>query len=818
MTPVSRWAVRRPWLAILTWVGIFIVVIVLGTKFGGVLNNSFDLPNTESTKAGKLLDQVPATSSEASGATAKIVFSPSTGTVNDPTVQAQMESVAKKVASLPTVACVQSPYGDPIGTACPKQQAAPPVPAGQKAPVIPNLSVSPDKSVAFYTVSFKGAAEDVPVDEVKTLVSAIKAANGVKLANGTTVTVGANGFVLDNAADPPSSEGIGVLVALIILLFAFGSIVGAFLPILSAVIGLASGLILVNFAARFLDVAVFAPTLATLIGLGVGIDYSLFVINRYRQALEGGREPKAAALESVQTAGRAVQFAAATVIIALLGMFVLRINFFNGLAVACAVTVFMVMLGALLLLPALLSLLGKRVFGGRMPSVSASRSLGGLPSTNAAPRVIGVGFRWLFWILLLPVTLIGFAWRKISEARHGGDVAVKHTGFARYGNWLHKRKWLTAGVSLVAMLIIALPAFTMRQGFADDGGKAPGTPQRIAFDLLSDGFGPGYNGPFFVAVQLPQPGDAAGEVALINAFKADPGIASTFPTAELAPLFLDPATSITAIQVTPTTAPQDQATADTLIRLRTSVIPPVVAATGVQAYIGGSQAITQDFTKVLTDALPIVELVVVGLGLIALMILFRSILVPLVGVLSSLLSFGAAMGVTVLVFQEGHAASFLGVDATGPIAPFVPCMVFAIVFGLSMDYQVFLVSRMQEEWAHTHNNAVSIRRGLAGSGRVVAIAAAIMASVFASFILGDDSTIKLFGVALSTAIIFDAFVIRLVLVPSVMAIIGDPNWWLPGWLNKIIPHFEIESDDEMIPVDDIEEDDPDTSKKVGASV
>lgn len=816
MTTVSRWAVRHPWWAVLTWVLIFAGVIVLGTKFGGTLNNSFDLPDTESTKAGKLLDKIPSTSSEASGATAKIVFSPSNGSVDDPAVEAKMTAVATEISKIPTVACVQSPYGVPLGTDCPKQQAAPPTPPGQKAPVIPNQAVSPDKSVAFYTVSFKGNAEDVPVEEVKSLLSAVKGANGSEVAGGTLI-VGASGFVLDNAGEPPSSEGIGIAVALVILLFAFGSIVGAYLPIISAVIALTSGIILVNFAARFMDVAIFAPTLATLIGLGVGIDYSLFVINRYRQALQVGREPRAAALESVQTAGRAVQFAAATVIIALLGMFVLKINFFNGLAVACAVTVFMVMLGALLLLPALLSLLGRRVFAGRMPSVEPEIALGGAPSSQPLVRGIGVFFRWVFWILFLPVSLIGFGWRKLSEARHGGKPVTHHTGMARYGNWLQRHKWVTGGAALVTMVIIAIPTFSMRQGFADDGGKPVGSPQRIAYDLLSKGFGPGYNGPFFVAVELPTAGDSTGTVALIKALAADPGVAATFPTAELAPVFADPTSTITAIQVTPKTSPQDQATADTLIRLRSSVIPPVVAATGIKAYVGGSQAITQDFTKVLTDALPIFLLVVVGLGLLALMILFRSILVPLTGVLSSLLSFGAALGVTVLVFQKGYFASVLGVNSTGPIAPFLPAMVFAIVFGLSMDYQVFLVSRMQEEWGHTHDNHAAIRRGLAGSGRVVAIAAAIMASVFGSFILGNDETIKLFGVALSTAIIFDAFVIRLVLVPSLMAIFGKANWWLPGWLDKIIPHFEIETDEGSDEIDDIEGGDTDEPSKVGAT-
>jgi RND superfamily putative drug exporter len=501
-------------------------------------------------------------------------------------------------------------------------------------------------------------------------------------------------------------------------------------------------------------VATFAPTLAAMIGLGVGIDYSLFVINRYKQALEAGREPRPAALESVRTAGRAVLFAAVTVIIALSGLFVIGFEFFNGLAVASIATVVMMMIGATFLLPAVLSLLGRRAFAVKMP------------------------------------------WARKPKVHNPAG-----SGFARYGRWLQQHFRIAGALALAAMIIIAIPLTSMRLGFTDDGGRPEGSSPRIAYDLIAEGFGPGLNGPFLVTAQTATPGDNAAVGQLAAALAADPGVAVAVPFP------MAPQSSISAVQVIPTAAPQDEATADLLVRMRTDIIPPVAVATGLTAYVGGTLAITSDFTTVLTDALPIFLLVVIGFGFLALVLLFRSILVPLTGVVTSLLSLAAAMGMTVAVFQWGWFAQALGIPSTGPIMPFLPIMVFAILFGLSMDYQVFLVSRMQEEWGHTGDNDRAVRRGLAASGRVVMIAAAIMISVFSAFVLGNEPTIKLFGLALASAVLFDAFVVRLIIVPSIMYQLGRANWWLPGWLGRILPNVAIESEEdaafEAAEIDDI---------------
>ncbi len=809
MGRISQWAVRRPWRALLSWVLIMVALGFLGIRFGGDYNDNFELPDTESTTAQDLLaDLSGGGAGTGSGLEGQVVWRAESGQVTDADAQATMTALLTEISTSPGVTCVLTPFGDPMGSECPE-----PAPSqggdeqggedqggngqgGEQPALSPEAEAaqahfgqsgtSPDGSIAYATVQFGGAGfDDINTEEVLTSLELIKEQNG---SDG--LEVGANGVFAFVGGEPPSSESIGVMVALVILLFAFGSILGAFLPIVSAVLSVAlTTTFVLPLVARTWDVATFAPILASMIGLGVGIDYSLFVINRYREAIIHGRSPREAALESVRTSGRAVQFAAATVVIALMGLFVLRINFFDGIAVSSAITVIMVMIGALLPLPALLSLLGTWAFVGRMAWISDEEAI---PEQRLSgfPHLVGRVLRYFGWLLYFPVTLVGLAWRWIVRRGKAPD----HRGpnaFARYGNWLQGRPWITASLALVVMLVIALPMLSLRLGFSDDSGTPVGSPTRIAYDLTAEGFGPGVNGPFYIAVELPAPGDQDSLTALTDALADTPGVA----LAAAAPVAED--ASVAVIQLFPTTAPQDEATTDLLFELRDTVIPAAVEASGTRAYVGGFQAVTADFTKVLGDALPWFLLVVVGFGFLALVFLFRSLLVPATGVLSSLLSLAAAMGITVAVFQWGWFADPVALEATGPIFPFLPIMVFAILFGLSCDYQVFLVSRMHEEWLLTGNNRTAVRRGLAGSGRVVAIAAAIMTSVFAAFVLGNDPTIKLFGVALSSAVLLDAFVVRLVLVPSLMTIFGKANWYLPDWADRILPHIAIESEEDL---------------------
>ncbi len=754
---LSTWAVTKPKQALVAFAMLLVALGVIAGRFGGEFVDSFELPDTESATATELLSQTAA-ASESSGGQARVVWSPDSGSVTDPEVVAAIEPTLEEIASLDSVTCVTSPYGTTYGDGCqappvpdlsqlPPEQAAT-VQGALEAAAAATSPISSDGTVAYATATLELDGDALDPEQAIAFIDAVEAADG---QDG--LTVGASGAVLGFAeAEPPAlGEAVGVTVALIILLIAFGSAIAAGLPIVTALVGLAGGLSLVVVTAAFLDVATFGPTLAAMIGLGVGIDYALFITNRYRQSVQVGHDPRSAALESVRTSGRAVAFAGTAVIIALMGLLVLGISFFYGLAIAAATTVAMMMISALWFLPALLSLLGDRALGWKMP-----------------------------W------------------ARRQRDFHPEGGGFAHYGRLLQRRPWLSAGAALALVLLIAAPTLSLRLGFSDDGGRAEGSSLRTGYDLLAEGFGAGVNGPFFVAVALPEAGDAQALAATITALDQTEGVAGTLPTVEMIPLALQPADEVTAVQVVPESAPQDVATTELLDRIRTETVPAVEQATGVEAYVGGFQAVTADFTDVIADALPLFLAVVVGLGFLALVILFRSVVVPLTGALTSLLSLAAALGVTTAVFSWGWGAELIGVESTGPVFPFLPVMVFAILFGLSMDYQVFLVSRMQEEWLRTGDNATAVRRGLAGSGRVVVIAALIMASVFLAFVPSPTTEIKLFGVALGSAVLIDAFIVRLVLVPSVMTIIGKPNWWLPGPLARVLPTVTIEGGQDEI--------------------
>jgi len=770
MPGLSAWAVRRPVAALVAWFAALIALIGLGVGLGGSYNDAFELPDTESKVATDLLSESGTDTSNVDGG-ATLVWSPATGPAVSEETGAQVVPLLQEIASLDSVTCVSNPF-DPSGAGLGSDCGTGGLDLGAAAQALTPeelqtlaatfSTVSPDGTVAFSTINFVTDAEGAPTvtgADAESIYAAIDQVRSDSLA------IGVQGQILEfaGAAPPVVGEIVGVSVAIVILLIAFGSIVAAGLPIITALVGLIGGLSFVTFAANFLDVATFAPTLAAMIGLGVGIDYALFVINRYRQALLVGHEPKKAAIEAVETAGRAVVFAGSAVVIGLLGLLVLGIGFFTGLAIGATVTVIMVMLSAVWFLPAVLSLLGTKALALRLP-------WGKKPGTGQA------------------------------EGR----------GWAHYGRGLQKVPWLTSALALGFVIILAIPALSLRQGFADDSGKPEGSDSRIAYDLRAEGFGPGYNGPFLVVADLEGVTDPQAYGTIVAGLAAAPGVAGTSPSVEALPVLGKLAELqaqgggapeqqlIQAIAVYPDSAPQDAETTDLLNELRDEVNPALEAATGAALYVGGSQAITQDFTTVLSEALPIFLAVVVGLGFIALVILFHSILVPLTGALTSLLSLAAAMGITVAVFQWGWFADLLGVSGTGPIFPFVPIMVFAILFGLSMDYQVFLVSRMQEEWLRTRDNLTSIRRGLAGSGRVVVIAALILSSVFMAFIPSTDAIIKLFGVALASAVLIDAFVVRLVLVPSLMSMFGKANWWLPGWLERILPTVKVEPGEDEV--------------------
>ena len=821
---MSRWAVRHPLIALLAWVAVLIALVGGSAALKPNYNNSFELPGAQSTIAQQLLEELPALAS--TDATMQVVWSPKQGLATDAAVKKQIKPLLERLSKMDAVTCVVGPYEKNYGSKC-----AAPIPSDLSKAIadavakklgitttqlweilkaIPSLypiaDANGDDLAKIATVlawlahadakQWAAIAKALPKDvaelhkavdaagaELGFYISAGQAAidatkaisknsevayatvtfditapgafeatriqNLILDANSSTLTVGASGNALAAAgATPDSSELVGLLVAIIVLLLAFGSLIAAGLPIVVALTGLVGGLLFVGIFSNILNIASFAPTLAMMIGLGVGIDYALFIMNRYRQGLDD-LSPKEAAIKSVSTAGRAVLFAGSTVIVALLGMFVLGISFFNGLAVAAAATVLMVMLSALWMLPALLSLLGHKAMALRMP-----------------------------W------------------ARHPKTVDLNDSKWSRYGSLLQRKPFVPAILSLVVVGVLAAPALSLQLGFPDNGTQPPGSLLRNSFDLMAKGYGAGNAGPFFVAVKLKTPYDIKELSTVVSALEDTPGVASTLPNSKFVVLLKDSASAfsadgkITSVVVQPTTDPQAEATAATLERIRNVTAPKVASSATI--YVGGTQAIATDFTAMLQSKLPLFLILVVGLGFLALMLLFHSIVIPLTAAITSLISFAGALGITVAVFQNGTLASVLGVYGTGPILPFLPIMVFAILFGLSMDYQVFLVSRMQEEWHHTGDNKTAVRRGLGGSGRVVVIAATIMASVFMSFIPTTNPTIKLFGIALGSAVVIDAFIVRLILVPSLMTMFGRTNWWLPGWLKRVLPNITLE--------------------------
>jgi putative drug exporter of the RND superfamily len=597
-------------------------------------------------------------------------------------------------------------------------------------------AVSADGKIAYATVQFDVTNDKVDKAKTREIIATAQAAAGDDLQ------VELGGQLIQEATQEEggsSSFAIGLAAAVVVLLLTFGSAVAMGLPILTALFALGVGIGLVTLGTHVFDMANFAPVLAAMIGLGVGIDYALFILTRFRNGLDEGLEPRPAAVAAVDTAGRAVLFAGITVIISLMGMLLLGISFLVGVAVAAALAVLFTMIAALTLLPALLTIVGHRVDRLRIPG------LGGRSNSVAEDS------RWFRW-----------------------------------SREIQRRPVLSALLSGGLLLLLCVPTLSLRLGSNDAGTDTAGTTTREAYDLLAEGFGPGFNGPFQIVAALPDKGDDAALIQLSKKLEGEEGVADTTPVA------LNPAKNTGVFLVYPTTSPQSVETTTLLNRIRDDLIPPIEQQTGAAVHVGGITAIFEDFGDAISEKLPLFIGVVVLLSALLLMIVFRSILVPLKAMVMNLLSIGAAFGLIVAVFQWGWGAGIIGVDGTGPIISFFPVFLFAIVFGLSMDYEVFLMSRIHEEWESKGDATLAVTRGLALTGRVITAAAAIMITVFASFMLGEERIIKLFGLGLASAVFIDAVIIRSVLVPAIMQLFGKNAWWLPAWLDRILPRLHVE--------------------------
>jgi RND superfamily putative drug exporter len=716
MRTLATWCVRHRRLVVLFWVALLVVVTLLSRAAGSNYSNSFTLPKTQSTDAIQLLQAV---SPKVSGDTEQVVFQTSHGArVTDPAVMARINTMVAKLAKVPHVSNIVSPY-QPQGAA----------------------HISKDGTIAFVTVTFDKQAQNLPTTLATTFV------NTARTADGHQLQVSVSGQLGESSNKPSlGGTGPGIILAAVVLLLVFGSLFAMALPLISALVSLGTAVGLIGLLSHVMKMPQFASTLVLLIGLGVGVDYALFIVTRHRQGLLAGRDTEESIVEAVNTSGRAVLFAGIIVCIALLGMFALGVTFLYGLAVSAAIGVALTMIAALTLLPALLGFIGPKVMSRRQ-----KRSL-----ATDGPRVVGLGSKG-FW--------------------------------PRWANFVRDRPILPAVVALIAVVLIALPFFSLRLGSSDQGNDPVGTTTRQAYDTLATGFGPGFNGPLQVVAVVHGPEDQAALSRVVAAAKEQPNVASVS-----APILIPDKTGseVATFEVYPKSAPQDAATTTLINRLRNTTVPKAVAGSALTVYVGGSTAVFVDFAHVLSSKLPLFIGLVVLLSFLLLALVFRSLVIPLISAAMNMLSIGAAFGVLVAVFQWGWLGSLLGVSRSGPVEAFLPVMLFAILFGLSMDYQVFLVTRMHEEWLKTGDNRMAVRNGLAATGKTITAAALIMILVFGSFIFGGERVIKEFGLGLAAGILIDAVVIRMAIVPALMLLIGKSNWWFPRWLDRSLPHIGFE--------------------------
>ncbi|MDX6705529.1 MAG: putative drug exporter of the superfamily [Solirubrobacteraceae bacterium] len=698
-----------------------VAALFLGQAVGTKKIADFRLPGTESQRA---YDVLAKHSPKQNGLTDQFVFVARRGTLRDPELRNRIESALARVRRDPVVVNVTSPLA----------------PGGQ---------VTKDGRIGVAMVTYKDAIDEIDVKDFKGVQNTVFSARGPDLQ----IEHGGQGAEFIRFSESQGgSEFIGLLAAALVLLIVFGSVVAAGVPLLSAVLALGTTLALVPVISQVVDTPDFASQLAALIGLGVGIDYALIVVTRYRAEHERGLSREDALLRAMDTAGRTVFFAALTVMIALLGLLLLGLSFLQGAALASALAVALTATAALTVLPALLS-----------------RSGG--------------------WIDRLHLSLPGGRRRRSERALRRDAVALAGES-AAWGRWseaVQRRPWAAIVVSLLILLGLAVPALHMRLGSSDAGLDPEGTTTRKAYDLVAQGFGAGTNGSFLLAVELPRPGDVASAQQVAAAVAHDPDVAFVTPPQ------LSGDREIATIVLFPKTGPQEEETTKLLDRLREQIIPPLQRATGAHVSIGGQTASQEDFTATIASKLPLFVGMVVLLSALLLMAVFRSVLIPIKAALMNLLSIGAALGFVTLVFQDGIGSDLLGAG-TGPVESFVPVMLFAIVFGLSMDYEMFLVSRIHEEWLRTGEASRAVRNGLATTGRVITAAAAIMIVVFLSFGLGTERVIKEFGLGLAMAVLLDALVIRCLLVPALMQLLGRRAWWFPSWLERLVPRLALESE------------------------
>jgi putative drug exporter of the RND superfamily len=764
---LGRWCHDRRWFVVVGWVVLLFVVNGVAGAAGKDYRSEFTLPDVESRQGVDLLDEH--FGGQGSGSSGSIVFQADQG-VDDPDVQAAMEEMFVAIGGenldgrggIDGIVGVSSPY-DPDNS---RQISSRDGLAGQ---------------VAYAGVDIDG---DVPWEDVQTISDEIDEAT--PHIDGLTVIKGGEIFA---EVEVPSSEALGVAFAIFILILAFGSVLAMGLPIGVALAGIGVGSAIGAILTHALSIPDFAEQLGMMIGLGVGIDYALFIVTRFRENLHNGQDVRQATTVAINTAGRAVAFAGTTVVISLMGMLLMGLPFVTGLATAAAVVVALTMLASLTLLPAFLGLINHRL--------EVTRWRGLVAAGLVAVALIGAAFKTPAVALpaagLAALTIVAgflpfFPGPQLrSEVKRRERRDLRRTLAYRWSRGIQHRPWTAAIAGAVILVVLALPLFGLRLGFPDEGNYPEDTETREAYDLLADGFGPGFNGPFMLAAQLPSGTSEADLEPITQALRQADGV----DREAVSPAVVSDDGEAVRWMVTPETAPQDKATTDLVHHLRDDVLPAATEGTGIDVSVAGTVPVNVDFSSYLAERMPYFLGAVLLLSFVLLMVVFRSLLVPLKAVVMNLLSIGAAYGVIVAAFQWGWAGPVLGIDSA-PIEPFIPMMLFAIVFGLSMDYEVFLLSRVKEEWDRTGDSHVSVADGLAATARVITAAAAIMVFVFGSFLLEDLRLMKLFGMGLAVAVLLDATVVRMLLVPATMELLGDRNWWLPRWLGRLLPKIDVE--------------------------
>ena len=755
----ARASFRHPWRAILVCVVVLAAILAAIGIVGPSFDSQREIPSTESGDGFEILE---AHFEEfGSGLTGSIVFEAEAG-ARDPEVEAAMSALFEDVRAIEDVALI-SPY-EPQGLR-----------------LISSVDGAPG-TIAYAPITLDPSVDDNESGDIGDEIRGLIDDAGLNDIPGLRVEIG--GYAL-SGFEPPEAETIGLAFAIVVLILALGSVVAMGTTVLVALLGVGAGIGLMILLTNVVQIPDLAPTLGLMIGLGAGIDYALFIVTRYRESRSRGLDAESSAVVALDTAGRSVVFAGMTVVISLLGLSFIGVRFIAGVGLSASVTVAMVVISSITLLPAVLSLLGDRINVTRWRGIAIS----GL----VAISLLGVGFGFRPLLVGLPLALVvavlGFIRSRHNPLRRRlaprAPKPLRQTLWYRLSRTVQNRPWSYAIGGAVLLLLLASPVLDLRLGFSDEGNMAEDTSARQAYDLLAEGFGPGANGPVMIVAEAEGPADLEALSRLSGILNQTPGVAAASPP--------QPSGDGEAafIQIQPTTAPQDAETEALVKALRDDILPSAVAGSTLQPLVTGAVASDIDFSDYLGGRLIVFFSAVLTLSFLLLMMVFRSLVVPFKAVIMNMLSIGAAYGVMVMVFQWGWGGWLIGVDS-GPIEPFIPMMLFAVVFGLSMDYEVFLLSRIKEEFDRTGDPVNSVADGLAVTARVITAAAAIMVVVFLSFVLEDDRVPKVFGLGLATAVFIDATFVRMLIVPSTMELLGARNWWLPAWLDRLLPNISIE--------------------------